>query len=207
MMSAQGAVRPRSATAQAVSFANANTPQVYAPSPSLSDPAVYTPRPGLNYAHPRLPMLYGQATASRIYQSGSSADYNPFAFPNPPSRRPPDGSSYPSPSPLPLNPFSVPFPKLTFLADSGATPYTCPYCDKSFGRSDVRAKHVSTMHPDQAPVGPSASGANGGGGSHADIRARRGSTAVSGSRDGADEEEEDGDEEDDEGGRGAERPR
>ncbi|OXG22537.1 hypothetical protein C361_03202 [Cryptococcus neoformans Tu259-1] len=28
----------------------------------------------------------------------------------------------------------------------GSTPYSCPYCSKSFGRSDVRAKHVSTMH-------------------------------------------------------------
>ncbi|KAK8858671.1 hypothetical protein IAR55_002900 [Kwoniella newhampshirensis] len=31
----------------------------------------------------------------------------------------------------------------------GNTPYACPYCDKSFGRSDVRAKHVGTMHADQ----------------------------------------------------------
>lgn len=30
--------------------------------------------------------------------------------------------------------------------DIGSTPYSCPYCNKSFGRSDVRAKHVSTMH-------------------------------------------------------------
>ncbi|WVR06415.1 hypothetical protein IAU60_003446 [Kwoniella sp. DSM 27419] len=28
----------------------------------------------------------------------------------------------------------------------GNTPYACPYCDKTFGRSDVRAKHVATMH-------------------------------------------------------------
>ncbi|WVQ80691.1 hypothetical protein IAT38_002796 [Cryptococcus sp. DSM 104549] len=31
----------------------------------------------------------------------------------------------------------------------GITPYACPHCDKSFGRSDVRAKHVATMHADQ----------------------------------------------------------
>jgi hypothetical protein len=31
-------------------------------------------------------------------------------------------------------------------SDAGTTPYPCAYCDKSFGRSDVRAKHISTMH-------------------------------------------------------------
>ncbi|WRT67886.1 uncharacterized protein IL334_004860 [Kwoniella shivajii] len=31
----------------------------------------------------------------------------------------------------------------------GITPYACPHCDKSFNRSDVRAKHVSTMHPER----------------------------------------------------------
>lgn len=28
----------------------------------------------------------------------------------------------------------------------GTTPYNCAHCDKSFVRSDVRAKHVQTMH-------------------------------------------------------------
>ncbi|WVQ73151.1 hypothetical protein IAR50_002715 [Cryptococcus sp. DSM 104548] len=28
----------------------------------------------------------------------------------------------------------------------GSTPYPCPHCPKSFGRSDVRSKHVNTMH-------------------------------------------------------------
>ncbi|WVF68904.1 hypothetical protein IAT40_003677 [Kwoniella sp. CBS 6097] len=41
----------------------------------------------------------------------------------------------------------------------GTTPYACPYCDKSFGRSDVRAKHVTTMHPEVAGSGIGGSGA------------------------------------------------
>ncbi|WWC88487.1 uncharacterized protein L201_003398 [Kwoniella dendrophila CBS 6074] len=41
----------------------------------------------------------------------------------------------------------------------GITPYACPHCDKSFNRSDVRAKHVSTMHPErEGQAGPSSSG-------------------------------------------------
>jgi hypothetical protein len=31
-------------------------------------------------------------------------------------------------------------------ADAGATPYPCAHCHKSFMRSDVRAKHMQTMH-------------------------------------------------------------
>jgi hypothetical protein len=31
--------------------------------------------------------------------------------------------------------------------DTGKTPYECPHCDKAFTRSDVRAKHITTMHP------------------------------------------------------------
>ncbi|WWC96211.1 hypothetical protein V866_003078 [Kwoniella sp. B9012] len=41
----------------------------------------------------------------------------------------------------------------------GITPYACPHCDKSFNRSDVRAKHVSTMHPEkEGQSGSSSSG-------------------------------------------------
>lgn len=32
------------------------------------------------------------------------------------------------------------------MVDAGATPYPCAHCHKSFMRSDVRAKHVQTMH-------------------------------------------------------------
>ncbi|WWC70866.1 uncharacterized protein I206_104818 [Kwoniella pini CBS 10737] len=39
----------------------------------------------------------------------------------------------------------------------GITPYACPHCDKSFNRSDVRAKHVSTMHPERESQGGSSS--------------------------------------------------
>ncbi|WWC62694.1 uncharacterized protein I303_105291 [Kwoniella dejecticola CBS 10117] len=39
----------------------------------------------------------------------------------------------------------------------GITPYACPHCDKSFNRSDVRAKHVSTMHPEREGQGGSSS--------------------------------------------------
>ncbi|ODO05212.1 hypothetical protein L198_01901 [Cryptococcus wingfieldii CBS 7118] len=31
----------------------------------------------------------------------------------------------------------------------GSTPYPCPHCHKAFGRSDVRSKHVNTMHRDE----------------------------------------------------------
>ncbi|ORY25649.1 fungal-specific transcription factor domain-domain-containing protein [Naematelia encephala] len=41
--------------------------------------------------------------------------------------------------------------------DVGSTPYPCPYCDKAFGRSDVRAKHVQTMHDREMEDGSSQS--------------------------------------------------
>lgn len=35
----------------------------------------------------------------------------------------------------------------TYFPDNDASPYPCLHCDKAFKRSDVRSKHVLTMHP------------------------------------------------------------
>ena len=60
--------------------------------------------------------------------------------------------------------------ELTPSADVGSTPYSCAHCDKSFVRSDVRAKHVQTMHG----IGGSGSGSGG-------LKRERDSSTASGS--------------------------
>ena len=51
---------------------------------------------------------------------------------------------------LVLNPSSL-------FVDAGSTPYSCPHCDKWFVRSDVRARHVATMHGDEQEIKSSGS--------------------------------------------------
>lgn len=165
-------------------------------SPSHSDPSGYTPRPAHHFDPGAFAALLAPsdsltATALPSDLSAAWANFSASA----PSLAPNIAPPMPLRSQDDLDLFNAynAYMELTRPAtDLGTTPYTCAYCDKSFGRSDVRAKHVATMHADQ-PAMPAGSGVGG------EERGRRGSTAVSGSREEEDDEgEEDGDEVDEE---------